>query len=144
MYPHLLYCSAVWGGAYKTDLDALFIAQKKILRVMNYKGRYEHTNILFNQYNLLKLYDILDLQAALFVYKSLNYYSMDTGFQPLPPSRRVNELRIPLYLTTHSQHSILVRGARLWNQFSNELRSSKSSHVFKNKYMKILLRKYIE
>ena len=144
VYPHLLYCSAVWGGAYKTDLDALFIAQKKILRVMNYKGRYEHTNILFNRYNLLKLYDILDLQAALFVYKSLNYYSMDTGFQPLPPSRRVNELRIPLYLTTHSQHSILVRGTRLWNQFSNELRSSKSSHVFKNKYMKILLRKYIE
>ena len=144
MYPYLIYCSAIWGGAYKSYLDSLFVAQKKILRTMYYKGRYEHTNSLFKDAGLLKLYDILDLQAAIFVYKSLKLYSTNTGFIQLPPSRRVNELRIPLCITTHAQHSILVRGTRIWNQLPDELRSSGSHYIFKSNYKKILFRKYVQ
>ena len=103
------------------------------------RGRYDHTDGLFKSNNLLKLHDILYLQAGLFVYKSINIYTTNTGFQRLPPSRRVNELRIPLCLTTHAQHSILVRGARLWNQLLCEVRTAESQYIFKNKLKKILL-----
>lgn len=139
VYPHFIYCSAIWGGAYKTYLDNLFIAQKKLIRTMYCRGRYDHTDGLFKSNNLLKLHDILYLQAGLFVYKSINIYTTNTGFQRLPPSRRVNELRIPLCLTTHAQHSILVRGARLWNQLLCEVRIAESQYIFKNKLKKILL-----
>lgn len=144
VYPHLLYCSAIWGGGYGTDLNSLFTTQKKILRTMHYKGRYDHSNLLFADSKLLKLNEILDLQVALFVYKSLHLYLVNPGFVPLPPSRRVNELRIPLCLTTHAQHSILIRGSRQWNQLPQDLRSAQSHHIFKNRYKKILLNKYME
>ena len=142
VYPHLLYCSAIWGGAYKTYLDSIFVAQKKLLRTMYHKNRYDHTNSLFKENHLLKIHDILNLQTGLFVYKSINTYTINTGFQQLPPSRRLNELRIPFCLTTHAQHSILVRGARLWNQLMNELRNAESHYVFKSKLRKILIGKY--
>lgn len=29
VYPHLLYCSAIWGGAFSTLIDGIFVAQKK-------------------------------------------------------------------------------------------------------------------
>lgn len=32
-YPHILYCSAIWGGAYKTFLDNLFVSQKKLIEL---------------------------------------------------------------------------------------------------------------
>lgn len=142
VYPHLIYCSAIWGGACKTYIDNLFISQKKLIRTMYGRGRYDHTDGLFKDNNLLKLHDILDLQAGLFVYKSLNTYTTDTGFQRLPPSRRINELRIPLCLTTHAQHSILVRGARLWNQLLQEVRIAGSQYIFKNKLKKVLLQNH--
>ena len=31
-YPHLLYCCALCGGAYKTFIDNLFVEQKKLIR----------------------------------------------------------------------------------------------------------------
>lgn len=41
---HLLYCSAIWGGASKTYIDKLFLTQKKIVCIIFHKASYDHTN----------------------------------------------------------------------------------------------------
>ena len=82
VYPLLLYCLAVWGRSFKTHIDTLFLAQKKIIRAISYKSRYEHTNPLFGQLNLSKLHDIILLQTCLFVFKSIHVYPVDI-FEPL-------------------------------------------------------------
>ena len=70
---HLLnYCSAVWGGANKTYLDSLFLAQKKLLRIMSYQTYNAHTGPIFKELHLLKVNEVLSLQTATFVYKFLN------------------------------------------------------------------------
>ena len=33
VYPSLLYCSAIWGGAFSTLIDTAFIAQKKLIQL---------------------------------------------------------------------------------------------------------------
>lgn len=70
VYPHLTYCCGIWGGAYCTLINNLFITQKKLLRLMYFKGRYDHTNSIFKDAGLLKVPDIINLQTSLFVHKS--------------------------------------------------------------------------
>ena len=71
VYPHLLYCSAIWGGAFITLIDYLFTAEKKIIRIVYFKPKFEHTNPLFHDHKLIKLPDIILLQTCIFVFKSL-------------------------------------------------------------------------
>lgn len=47
-----MYCSALWGGAYKTYIDNLFVEQKKLLTVITKSGRFDHNAPLFSDLNL--------------------------------------------------------------------------------------------
>ena len=141
-YPSLLYCTAIWGGAYKTFIESLFVAQKKLLRIMYHRRPYDHTNAIFKEENLLKLKDIITLQTGLFVYRSMNVYAVDTGFQELPQSRRSRKLQIPLCRTTHAQQSVFVRGARLWNQLPPGVVDQSRVSGFKSKLKNNLLSNY--
>ena len=134
-YPHLLYCSAIWGGAFTTLLDGLFIAQKKMIRVMFHRSRYDHTNPLFYEHNLLKVPDIISLQTCIFVYKSIHIYPNNTTFEPLSQNvntRRPNDLKMPLCRTVHAQRSVRVRGVREWNTLPQETKSLLAVNLFQN------------
>ena len=144
-YPHLLYCSAIWGGAYKTILDGLFIAQKKMIRIMFCRPRYEHTNPIFCEYKLLKVPDILVLQSCIFVFKSLHIYPVNTTYQQLshnPNTRRPNDLRIPYSRTVQAQRGVSVRGVRNWNNLSPQIKSITSIDLFKYKIKMSIFQNY--
>ena len=124
LYPNLIYCCAIWGGAYKTYLNNLTINQKKLIRNLTNSKRLEHTAPLFRELKLLKIVDIISYQSILFVYKSLNIYPLDCGFQHSPQhnihTRNSNDLTIPLFHTSHAQQSITFRGTKLWNDISTD------------------------
>ena len=135
IYPHMLYCCAIWGGTYKTLIDSLYITQKKLLRIMSFKRKYDHTNHLYRDFRILKLPDIIQLQTNLFVHKSIHTYPTDTGFKSLThniTSRRQHRLRLPLCRTSHAQQSILFRGSRNWNNLPNNLVSDNNINSFKS------------
>lgn len=144
VYPVLLYCSAVWGGAFKTLIDQLFVAQKKVIRVMSYKSKYEHTNPLFCDYKLLKLPDLILLQTCLFVFKALHVYPTNI-FQPLSHNintRRPHDLRVPYCRTVQAQRSVSVRGVTHWNNLPQDIKSLTSINTFKGKIKSSLLQSY--
>ena len=141
-YPHLTYCCAIWGGTVNTNLQALFIIKKKLLRVMSSSGRYAHTQPLFENFKLLKLYDIITLQTCNFIYKSIHNFQVDCGFQLMPNtynSRRTSNFILPLYRTSHAQRYVTYRGVKQWNQLPEEVKDSPSYNEFKNKLKKIYL-----
>ncbi len=145
IYPNLLYCSAIWGGAYQTYMQNLFLKQKKMIRVMFNCSRYDHTNPYFRDHNLLKLPDIITLQTCLFTYNSLNIFAINTGFELITHNigtRRVQELRIPLYRTSHVQQSVLFRGTRQWNNLPDETKLAPSKSSFKLRLKRLLLRSH--
>ncbi len=145
IYPYLLYGAAIWGGACKTYINSLFVSQKKVLRIMNHKGRYDHTNSLFHQHNMLKLSDVIELQTGLFVYNALNIFSVDCSFQ-YPDrnitTRRPTDLKIPSFRTSHSQQSVSYRGVKIWNKLPQDIRDANSRASFKNKVKQKLLHSY--
>lgn len=143
-YPHLVYCCAIWGGAFKSFIDNLFIEQKKLLRIMSGRQRYDHTHPLFLHYKLLKLPDLVSLYTCLFVHTALHSSPVHLNFNIIDRgnSRRGNNLRIPLCRTNHAQQSPLFRGPKLWNQLPQNITSCISRPQFKNKLKNILLEKY--
>ena len=147
VYPHLLYCASLWRGANKSQIDSLFIMQKKLLRTIYCLGRYDHTNSTFYDNGLLKINEIIKLQSCSFVYNSLFTFQSNIGFQYIQHTMNtrhdVNQLYIPRYRTNHAQQCILYRGAHLWNQCSDELRSCRNKDIFRIKFKKLLLSQYM-
>ena len=116
-----------------------FSLKKKMLRVMSSNDRYAHTEPLFQNFNLLKLQEIITLQTHLFIYKSLYTYQVDCGFRQMPNtihSRRLNNLILPLHRTTHAQRFVSYRGVKQWNQLPDDIKDSQSYNVLKNKIKK--------
>lgn len=144
IYPYFYYCSAIWGGAYKTYADSLFVTQKKLLRIMYFKNRYEHTHCLFKESRILKLHDVIYLQTSLFVHKALYTCTLYHGYTPLPytATRRPKQLRAPLCRTSHAQQSVLTRGTRIWNTLPNHLLDVPTKNYFKCTLVASIFEKY--
>lgn len=134
IYPYFIYGAAIWGGGYETDLDSLFLSQKKIVRIITCSSRFAHTTPLFRNLKLLKLNDIIKLQTSIFVYNALNVFSSNCGLQYVAQhvlSRRPGTLRVPLCRTSFAQRSITYRGTSYWNDLPHNIRTSTSLNTFK-------------
>ena len=132
VYPHLTYCSAIWGGAYHTSINSLFITQKKLIRVMFHGQRYDHTNPYFSEHKILTVPHSIHLQTILFVYNSIKNLPANADSVLLSgaaATRRPYTLRLPLCRTSHAQQSVLVRGARQWNLLPDQLKLATSKHT---------------
>lgn len=52
------------GNHFKTNIEPIFLPQKKDVRTPNKTDYYEPTNLLFISLHTQKLYDLVDLNAA--------------------------------------------------------------------------------
>ena len=68
IYPLFIYCNVVWGSCCKTYLCNLNIIQKKLVRVMSFRNRFEHTTLLFSNYNMLTIENINKYMSLILVH----------------------------------------------------------------------------
>ena len=130
----MTYCIEVWGCASQTQLNCLFLLQKKILRIMNFSHYLAYTNPLFLSMEVLPLRKYFFYKVELIMYK----YSLNL----LP------ECIAHLYLRNDSIHEHNTRGchelrvlpgaksfsnisARIWNVLSNKINLDVSMSIFK-------------
>lgn len=110
------------------------MSSTSFIRVITNSNRLDHTAPLFRDLQLLKLHDIISYQTLIFVYKSLNIYDIDCGFQQFVPinvqTRNANDLVIPLFKTSHAQQCVTYRGTKLWNETKSSTKT-KSLNTFK-------------
>ena len=121
VYPHLQYCSAVWGAAVETTLNPLFLLQKRAIRIVNASSYLEHTHPIFKSLNLLKLNEIISLETCKFIPSQVN------APNPLIPTQRHDQVhnyntrnRLNLRVTTVPnsnlrRNHITNRGCNLYN-----------------------------
>ena len=72
IYPYLVYGIVVWGHTYQSTIDPLYIAQKKVLRIMTFSTFDAHSNPIFQKLKIIKFPDLVYLHTALFMH---DYYS---------------------------------------------------------------------
>ena len=63
---HLNYACIVWDQT-KSSINRVFIIQKKAIRTIHFKGKFDHTSFLFYESNIIKLPDKISIENCLFV-----------------------------------------------------------------------------
>ena len=45
--PYLTYCCEIWGNTYATNVNCIYVIQKKVVRIIHHEERLAHTNCLY-------------------------------------------------------------------------------------------------
>ena len=69
---YLTYCCEVWGNNYKTCIQSLFILQTRAIRICLNTDYKFHTKPLFYQLRSLNIFDTIDLNSLVFMYKAFH------------------------------------------------------------------------
>ena len=68
-YSYILHGSLAWQFTSITNLNGVFILQKKCLRIITFSFYKDHSNLLFKDLMLLKLCNVLQSEIIKFFYK---------------------------------------------------------------------------
>lgn len=71
IYSHIVYAIEIWGSANDTELQKIFMLQKKAVRMMSYKDQYPQirgplnsSDPIFYELGILKVHDVFKLQVS--------------------------------------------------------------------------------
>ena len=135
IYPFFIYCNTVWGSANKNILNSLLIFQKKIIIIISFKERYEHTVPLFIYLNCLNPGKINKYMSGLCVHKSLNSNnSLFTRYKTNNYNTRLSTrytVSLPNISSSHSRQSMRWVGCIVRNGLSQYLRDAENYDTFK-------------
>jgi hypothetical protein len=151
--PYLSYCAIIWADKNNTNLDSLFLIQKKSVRTCTNSLWLDHTNPLFTQLETLKVYDIYIHQLATFMYRYdhdlLPRHICDTLFQINADckthhydTRQSSDIHINKTSTNLAKNTIKTQGAILWNSINLGIKNSPSLATFKKNLKKHIISQY--
>ena len=133
--PHLQYCMPIWANTYPSHLIPLFRLQKKILRIITKSSFFDHTQPLFKETQIMKLFDLNKLQIAIYMYKNIYRDTIiNSEACHTYPTRTRNVIRAPQHNLTIFQHSMSYMGPKIWNSIPDNIKNLPSLHSFKKHY----------
>ena len=143
MYIHtyLNYVNLSWGSTNRTNLKKLLSQQKRTVRIINNKTRFDHTNELFKSQKILNIYKLNILSVAVFMYQIRNKTAPLTfsgGFEKIchryPTHFSQFNYKIPKTALSKSKFKISFRGTSIWNNIlQNFEKEIESLLLFKSK-----------
>ena len=78
IYSHIISAIEVWGSAFKTELNKIFVLQKRVMRLLTFNDVYPSipgplspTAPIFAKLNALKVDDIYNHQVSKFVFECI-------------------------------------------------------------------------
>ncbi len=138
--PHLQYCIPIWYNTYPTHLLPLFRLQKKIIRIITKSDYFAHTQPLFKETNILKLFDINKIQIGIYMNKLINIGNNTVLRQQHNyPTRTRGNLRTPIHHLKIFQHSLSFIGPKIWNSVPEHNRLLPTLHSFKKQFKKHII-----
>ena len=151
LYSHITYGCLVWQFTSKSNIDKVFIFQKKCLRIICFSNFLEHSNSLFVNLQLLKVKDLFECEVIKFFYYYMNKTLPDSLINKFilvqdfhQRNTRNNKLiYIPKTRTSRfGTNSLRSHGASIWNSFfiKTNMENINSFAILKN----FLKKKYLE
>ena len=68
IYPYLTYCTTVWSSTYVTNLNRIFLLQKRAVRAMTNSNHRAPSAPLFAQSNILDIFKVNSFYTAKFMF----------------------------------------------------------------------------
>lgn len=145
IYPYLSYCNIVWASTFPSTLHRILVLQKRFVRIATRSESHSSSVPLFQNLQILTVYDINITQICVFIYKvHFNYENIPEHFKTYfkfnsqvhaYSTRQSLDLHLPKFLTCRGQFTIRFRGTKLWNSFSHLAINSSSLKCYK-RYLK--------
>ena len=123
IYPYLTYCTTVWSSTYVTNLNRIFLLQKRAVRAMTNSNHLVPSAPLFAQLNILDIFKVNSFYIAKFMF-SYHQRLLPSPFLNLFPTggqihnydtRTSAHFRPHTCRTNIKQFTILYRGPKIWN-----------------------------
>ena len=153
IHSYLRYGIMSWGKATKTVLDPLIGLTDRAVRIMTF-APFGNIDVkpIYQYLNIPDIPQILSLETGKFIYKDQNgllpisniaknfelrnaHASHDHGFR----ARDIHLETISYQKSYGGGKSIQFRGAKLWNEMPDDIRSSDSFSIFKKQYKTFLI-----
>ena len=143
--PHLIYCNAIWGNAYKTYTLNIFRLQKRILRLCCDEKSLSRVD-LFIKSNKLSFYNLNKFQTAQLVFKffhNVNILPNSTAslFKKISDVHHFHTRSLDaLCLFNHfaklntRKSSVKIHAPALWNEIPEYIRKISTIKLFKKTY----------
>ena len=152
VYPFLTYGIIIArGNTYPSNLQSLYILQKKCVRIITFSKFDERSSPLFKRLNIIKLFDLVTFYIALFIFKFRNNILppvFDSFFIPVCNihdhcTRHAARLTysLPQVRTNYGISNVRFQGARIWNSLDDDVKSLSISQ-FKKKLKSDQFEKY--
>ena len=142
---HLTYGLMLWGSmAQAKDLQRLFKAQKKSLRLIDNASYNSSTDPIFKKYDILKLEDLIQLELSKFMYKFvrktlpsplLNLFQTNNQVHNYN-TRGANNARTQHHTSSIYHKSFLAQGPQSWSLLPNVVKNSNTLSTFSKKLKK--------
>ena len=140
IYPYLVYCISVWGSTYSSNLNRIFILQKKCIRIISKSSYDAHTEPLFKALRILKFADIYKFQVSkmMFLFRKgllpsafCNMFPLRNTFHSYN-TRTCEHFHVASYRTNIRSFAIRFQGPKLFNSFDSSLKKCKQYFVLQN------------
>ena len=139
VYPYLTYCNLIWASTYVTNLQRIYLLQKRAVRAISKADYKASSKPLFANLKILDVFSIYSLQVSSFMYLYHNdalpiafTQIFQTGNQIHQYSTRYSDFYRPHTRRTNiKKFSILFQGPRIWNSLPNNIKNAPTFNIFK-------------
>jgi len=146
IHPHISYGILAWGNANASILNPIKLLQKRAIRLVHNSAYNSHTDPLFKSSKIMKIDDLYEFQAALFMF-DYAMHILPTSFESMFKfryeiqtnrlTRQSNQIYISRCQTNFSGNLPLFTLPKIWNKWSSLVYSSNMSRNQFKHYIKI-------
>ena len=139
IYPYLTYCIEVWGGCRSSDINSVFLLQKRAVRIIASAPFRANSCNLFKKYKILPIAQVYVYCILVFMFKfnsSMLPKIFDTMFKYINNSyctRQTGKLYVPIGKCSSMYNMIRFKGVKLWNSYYDIIDTACNIHTYKKK-----------
>ena len=139
IYPYLTYCNLIWASTYVTNLQRIYLLQKRAVRAISKADYKASSKPLFSNWKILDVFSIYSFQVSSFMYLYHNdalpisfTQIFQTGNQIHQYSTRYSDYYRPHTCRTNiKKFSIFFPGPRIWNSLPIDIKNAPTFSIFK-------------
>ena len=140
IYPYLIYCNIIWGGAATTHLNDLLLLQKKVVRIITDSEYHAHSDPLFASTGILKIADIHRYLCCIYAFN--HYDKFSTNQHQYSTRHRDIYLRPDYHRLSMTQNSLSYKIPSIFNGIPMEIKSLIKLKPFKKNLKSYLVSCY--
>ena len=147
IYPYLSYCLEIWGACYTTYLNALFLQQKRILRIITSSEWRASTTPIFKSLKILSITKLYTYRILLFWFKYENNMLPESIYGIFIRRNEIHShntrhntmFHIPHISTEISRHSFVYNAIKIYNTNYTKCNFNVKLNCFKKNVKEFLL-----